>query len=305
MKILITGATGFIGKTLIPCLYENGWKDIAVLVRNPEKARRLFIGMPELKVFDTSTGWDNDIEMYDPDAVIHLATYFSGKSDLGSATEIINTNVLFTTQILESLSHTDCRYFINIGTFSEYQNGAGVLKANNLYSASKTAVRPIIKFYQSISGFKWINVIIYSPYGRYNMQKKIIDHLVKAVDSATPVAFSKGEQILDFIHVDDIASFFSTLLCKINTLQESYYEFHLGSGEGRSIREAARTIEKIYGGKINADWGKLPYRTNDIMHAVAPISANLSLLGWKSRLSFEEGIKILKKDMLKKPKWGG
>ncbi len=299
MKILITGATGFVGKTLIPYLYENGWEDIAVLVRNPKKARDLFLGIPELKIINTSTGWNNDIEMYNPDAVIHLATYFTGKSDIKSATEIINIYILFTTQLLESVSHTDCRYFINIGTFSEYRNGAGVFKANNLYSASKTAVRPIIQFYQSISDFKWVNVIVYSPYGRYNSQKKIIDYLIDAIDSETPVAFSKGEQILDFIHVDDMASFFSTLLGKIHTLPESYYEFHLGSGEGRSIREVAGIIEKIYGGKINADWGKLPYRTNDIMHAVAPISTNLYLLDWKSNLSIEDGIKILKEDMLK------
>ncbi len=297
MKILITGATGFVGKTLIPYLYENGWEDIAVLVRNPKKAKELFIGIPKLKIINTSTDWNNDIEMYNPDAVIHLATYFTGKSDIKSATEIINTNILFTTQLLEVITHTSCKYFINIGTFSEFQFGNGIYKANNLYSASKTAVRPIIKFYQSISGWKWINVIVYSPYGRFNDKKKVIDYLVDALGSDTPIKFSGGEQILDFIHVDDIANFFSTLIDSISLFKEDYIQLYLGTGKGHSIREIASYLEKISGKKVNADWGSLPYRETDIMHAVAPVSKNLKFLNWRSKISLEKGLQILLDDI--------
>lgn len=296
MRILITGATGFVGKTLVPYLYGHGWHEIALLVRNESKVHELFGESPFVIINNTHKNWFKEVEGFNPDVTIHLATLFSGKNDFCTATEIVNTNILFTTQLLESLTHTGCSCFINIGTFSEFQHGAGIYKANNLYSASKTAIRPIIGFYQTISGFKWINVIVYSPYGRHNTNKKIIDYLIDAVGSNVPVAFSEGKQILDFIHVDDMASFFDTLLRKLPDLPNKFYEFHLGSGRGISIREAAATVEKVYGQKVYADWGKLPYRKNDIMHAVAPISSNISLLGWSSKISFEEGIRILKED---------
>lgn len=297
MKILVTGATGFVGRTLIPYLIEKGWSDVSILVRNVAKACKLFGNITNLNIIEMREGWQDRVTKLNPDAVIHMATCFSGKSDYDTATEIINSNILLTTHLLESLKNTDCKYFINTGSFSEFQYGAGKFKPNNLYSASKTAVRPIIQYYQSIINFKWINVVVYSPYGRYNPQKKVIDYLIDAVDSPKSIAFSGGEQILDFIHVDDIASFYSTLLYELSELNADKYEFHLGTGGGISIREAAKTIEMVYGKTINADWGKLPYRENDIMHAVAPISTNLSFLNWQSRISFDEGIRILKEDL--------
>lgn len=304
MRILITGGTGFVGKTLIPYLYQHGYKDLTMLVRNLAKAKSMFPNLP-ISYIDTNNEWREDVIENNANVVLHLATLFSSKCDADSADAIVKTNILFTTQLLEAVMHTNCRHFVNIGTFTEFLNGDGKYMPNNLYSASKTAVRPIIKFYQTQSNWNWVNVIIYSPYGRINSSKKVIDHLLDAMDAPNPVAFSKGEQILDFIHVDDIASFFVTLLNKINTLKEDFVEFHLGTGEGHTIREVAATMELVFGKPINADWGGFPYRSLDTMHAVAPISKNLSLLDWRSKLSLEAGIKILKDDINNNSQLGG
>jgi CDP-paratose synthetase len=296
MKILITGGTGFVGKTLVPYLYQNGYTEIVLLVRNREKANSMFTNLP-IKIIDTHDNWRQDVIGYNADVVLHLATLFSGRCDATSAKSIVDTNILFTTQLLEAVMHTDCSYFVNIGTFTEFLNGAGEYMPNNLYSASKTAVRPILKFYQTQSKWKWVNIIVYSPYGRYNSQKKVIDYMLDAMDTPTPVAFSKGEQVLDFVHVDDMADFFVSLLNNLHIIKDKFEEFHLGTGVGHSIREVAAVMEKVFGKKIKADWGGLPYRTLDVMHAVAPISKNISMLGWRSQLSLEEGMKILKKDI--------
>ena len=209
---------------------------------------------------------------------------------------MIEANLSFTTLLLEALSKTSCRHFINIGTFSEFRNGNGEYGPNNLYSATKTAERPIIKYYQSISHWNWINVVVYSPYGRYNPYKKVIDYMIESFDAETPVAFTKGEQVLDFIHVDDMADFFFTLIQKLSSLKNDYYQFHLGTGQGHSIREVAGVMEEVWKCKMNANWGGRAYSEQDIMHAVAPIELNLKLLNWKSKISLEEGISILMED---------
>jgi CDP-paratose synthetase len=296
MKILITGGTGFVGTTLIPYLYYKGYKDIVLLVRNPEKAKNLFPDIP-LQLIDTQTEWRDKVIECAPKLVLHMATLFTGRSDAQNVKPIVDTNILLTAQLLEALTQTDCRYFVNMGTFTEFLEGAGNYMSNNLYSASKTAVRPIIKFYQSQSKWQWINIILYSPYGRFNRQKKVVDYMVDAIGSPTPVNFSKGEQILDFIHVDDIADFFYTLFNKLPNLKTDFEEFHLGTGEGHSIREVASVMEIVWGKKINANWGGIPYRPLDTMHAVAPIAKNMSVLGWKSHISLNQGIEILKSDI--------
>lgn len=297
MKILITGATGFVGKTLAPYLYNNGVKDLCLLVRSVEKAKRLFGDIPITLISMADDSWMENVQDYNPDVTLHLATYFTNRRDNDSIVKLVDSNILFTTRLLEVLSHTYCRHFVNIGTFTEFINGGGEYTSANLYSATKTAVRPIIKYYQQQSEWNWINVVVYSPYGRKNESKKVIDYLLDAVDAEQPVAFSPGYQTLDFIHVDDMADFFLTLLDKLDDLQDEFYEFHLGTGEGHTVRDVAVALEKVSGKHVNADWGGRDYSPNDAMHAVAPVNKNITLLGWQPRISLEEGIRILWNDV--------
>ena len=293
MKVLITGATGFVGKTLIPYLYTRGYREIILLVRDREKCERWFPNI-SIDIISTQDAWREQIINYNPDLVLHMATCFTSRCGEQDIINIVDSNILFTTLLLEALVNTDCKHFVNIGTFTEFLYGNGQFFPNNLYSASKSAVRPIIQFYQTQSKWKWINVVIYSPYGRKNESKKVIDYMIDAMEASAPVNFTKGEQVLDFIHVDDIADFFYTLFNKIDSISQRYIEFHLGTGKGHSIREVASILEDVFGKKINANWGGIPYRKLDIMHAVAPISLNLDILKWNAKISIIHGISILK-----------
>jgi CDP-paratose synthetase len=296
-KILITGATGFVGKTLIPYLYNNGVKDIALLVRNEDKAHRLFGNINLTVITLQKENWKDEVKKFNAEIVIHLAAFFSTKYDDATSVNLVNSNLLFTTELLVALQDTDCKYFVNTGTFTEFLYGDGKYFPANLYSATKTAERSIIQYFTNLSGRRWINIILYSPYGRKNDYKKVIDYMVDAMSAKEQVAFSKGEQVLDFIHVDDIADFYLNLLQKIDLLNNPFEEFHLGTGEGHSIREVAQIMEDVFGKKINANWGGLPYRKFDIMHAVAPIKKNEEILRWKPKITLRLGIEIYKNNM--------
>ncbi len=301
MRILITGATGFVGKTLVPFLFAKKMADIILLVRNQEKATRLFGNIPVSVISTQSADWMQQVSELNPDAVLHLAAFFTGRHDEENVSKLVEANISFTTCLLEALSTTQCQHFINIGTFSEFRHGDGEYRPNNLYSATKTAERPIISYYQSISSWNWINVVVYSPYGRQNDYKKVIDYMLDAFDTQQPVDFTKGEQILDFVHVDDMADFFWHLIQQLPSLDAPYYQFHLGTGVGHSIREVAEQMEKVAGRKMNANWGGRTYSEQDIMHAIAPIEQNLRLLDWKSKIDLETGIEILMKDVKNTP----
>src|SRR5574344_2020122 len=296
-KILITGATGFVGKTLIPYLHNNGVKDIALLVRNEDKAHRLF-GDIDLRIISLQDeSWKDEVKNFNADIVIHLAAFFSTKYDDATSVNLVNSNLLFTTELLVALQDTDCKYFVNTGTFTEFLYGDGKYFPANLYSATKTAERSIIQYFTNLSGRRWINIILYSPYGRKNDYKKVIDYMADAMGSKEQVAFSKGEQVLDFIHVDDIADFYLNLLRKIDLLNNPFEKFHLKTHYNHNIKHITHIIKKIFDKKINANWGGLPYRKFDIMHAIAPVKKNKDVLGWITKIDMRRGMEIFKADI--------
>jgi len=288
MKILITGGTGYIGTTLVPYIMERGFNDVCLLVRNQSKAYEIY-GTSVQYISTENEDWRGQLITYSPDVVLHLAGLLNSKHDADSVEPLVRSNVLFTTQLLEAVSHTECKYFVNVGSCWEYRDGGTNPNPNTLYAATKLAVHPIMTFYQSLSKWKWVNVVVYSAYGKRNTPKKIFELIYDALDAPTPHPFTEGNQILDFIHVEDIADFFYTLLTKLDVIKESYTQFHLGTGEGHSLRKVASILEDITGKKVNAVWGALPYRPHEVMKSIAPIAENIRLLGWKSTKSIRDG----------------
>ena len=88
MRILITGATGFVGKTLIPYLISKGMKDLVLLVRNLDKAKTLF-GNESVEMITTqSSDWMEQVKNANPDVTLHLAAFFTGRHDYENANKL-------------------------------------------------------------------------------------------------------------------------------------------------------------------------------------------------------------------------
>ena len=285
MKILVTGATGFVGKHLIQKLRDF---DVRFVVRNINteysKDRQIVYNDEKLDVFQ------KDVKSYNPKIVIHLASYLTSSDDISSIKNIVDSNILFTSILLESLKSTDLELFINTGTSAEYYYNDGKENPAYFYSASKIAIKPIIKYFKNIQGFKTINIIPYTIYGGKSKSKKVIDYILDSLDSKLYLEMTNGEQILDFIHIDDVTDFYVHCVNNINLLKDEE-NYHLGTGKGTSIKELSNIIEDLTNKKANINWGSKEYRTLDIMRAIAPIYKLEKELNWKPKVSIKDGIK--------------
>jgi len=294
MKILITGATGYIGSKLVLNFLDK-FKDssIAILIRNQEKCHKLFKNsVNEIEIINIhDLDYKDKINDFSPEIVIHLASYLTSKNDEEAIKNILNSNIKFGVHLLDALKNSNVKYFLNVGTFAEYFYSDGNLDSAYLYSASKTAFRSFLQYYQSISDFKWINIIPYTIYGGLHNHKKVIDLIIDSLEAENSISMTSGEQKLDFINIRDVLKFFDNLLDNINNIDSNFIEFHLGTGTGTKIKELAGKIETIYGKKANIDWGTKSYREKDIMHAIAPIQKAKDLLGWEPTINLDEGIK--------------
>lgn len=285
MKILVTGATGFVGKYLIQKLRNF---DIRIIVRNINtnypKEIQIVYSEEHLDLFQ------KNVKSYNPNIVIHLASYLTSSDDIRSIRNIIDSNILFPSILLESLKSTDLELFINTGSFAEYYYNDGRENPAYFYSASKIAIKPIIKYFKNIQGFKTINIIPYTIYGGKSKSKKVIDYMLDSVDSELYLEMTNGEQVLDFIHIDDVTDFYVHCINNIDMLNDEE-TYHLGTGRGTSIKELSNIIEDLTNKKTNINWGSKEYRPLDIMRATAPIYKLEKELNWKPKVSVKDGIK--------------
>lgn len=294
MKILLTGITGFVGQNLMPMLLRECPEfEFMTLNVNLDEAKSLF---PEEEYRNFIHHQLSDMKYildFNPHIVIHLATLTSPRNDSEIIKPMIESNLEFGILLLDTLIKCDnLKLFINTGSFAEYRFGPQRFDNAYLYSVTKTAFRFFLDYYSSLAGFKYITAVPYSIYGGNMTIKRIMDYIKESLNTSIPVDMTSGEQVLDFIHVNDIASFYTYLLKDFNKILnfQNGQEFHLGTGRGTSIKELAYMIEKKYNKKCNINWGGRPYRERDIMYAVAPIAKNIELIDWKAKISLYEGI---------------
>lgn len=301
MRLMITGATGFIGRNLIETLSRaNIDMEVLIPCRDIKSANLFFcdLGFENLKIIK-SDDW-NSIKEFNPNAVIHLASYSTSKNDEDAISKLIDSNIMYGVRLLNALKDcSDMRLFVNTGSFAEYRKGPRSINNAYLYSATKSAFRPILDYYANLSGYKYITMVPYSVYGGKSDVKRIFDYIIEAIDAKEPVGMSAGDQILDFIHVDDVCSFIISAITDLKSFQKFKQgkEFHLGTGVGHSIKDAASMVEEIIGKKLNIRWGAIPYRERDTMYSVAPVNMNDNI--WRANIDLKKGLqKYLKQNGL-------
>lgn len=194
--------------------------------------------------------------------------------------------------MLDALKETKVQLFLNTGTFAEYYYNDGELNPSYYYAATKTASRSIVQYYKNLTGMKCCTVIPYTIYGGVNKNKKIIDLLFESLFAKKPIAMTRGEQISDFIHINDVIDFYIHILNNTHLLKDMH-DYHLGSGKGITLREIAQIIEKISSQKTNIKWGELDYRPMDMMRAIAPIYKLEKEVGWTPKINIEKGISMI------------
>lgn len=284
-KILITGATGFVGQNLCSQLATCGNYELFCVVRDVEKAKGILPGSVNYLDIDIAQFSSIDI-----DTVIHLASYLTSKDDEESIEKVLDANIIYGTKILNALRCNRNLKFINLGSFAEYRNGAEKPDCAYFYTAAKQAFRPLLDYFAKKGQWDYIHLIPYTIYGGNNNQKKLIDYVRESLDSTEPVKMSPGYQVSDFIHIDDVISCIRYFVDNPEKWADQKGEvYHLGTGRGTSIRELAKHFELKTRKKCNIEWGAYPYRERDVMYAVAPIGKLLDL-GWQAQIRLEDSI---------------
>lgn len=306
-KVLVTGGAGFIGSHVADYLLQRG--DDVVLIDEMNDYYDVTIKESNLRMLTEKYGdkrvkiyrgdicdadlMDSIFEQEKPKWVCHMAARAGVRPSIQDPFIYIHSNIKGTTQLME-LSH---KYGIQNFVFASSSSVYGGSKSTffseeeavdhpvSPYAASKKACELMAYTYHhlynlNITGLRFFTV--YGPRGRPDMAPfKFIDRISRGVQIQQ---FGDGTSSRDYTYISDIVD------GVVRSIDRPYpYQiFNLGKGAGTSLNEFIGLVEK-YAGK-EANKVILPDQPGDVPYTCADVSKAERLLGYRSKVSFEEGI---------------
>lgn len=290
MKVLMTGATGFLGSHLAKGLLREN-HEVVIIKRSSSDIFRIEELLPSTVSYDVDRCSISDIMREQaPNVVIHTATNYGRSSEDGMFSRVFRDNVIFPMELLECLPSDS--YFVN--TDSYFNNGA--FYPNDYlssYRLSKKHFLETARHYAMHKGIYLINARLEHVYGPLDSLSKFTMYIIhKLIDNQSPIELTLGEQQRDFVFVEDVVSAYLTILRNFHELSHRYMEFQIGTGVTETIRHFVELSKKLTRSTSELQFGKLPYRENEILFSQADVQP-LKNLGWKPRFSLAEGISAI------------
>lgn len=270
MNIVVTGATGFIGKHLVKELMKN--HNVYILVR--PSSNYSFLGVNHIITFDDRN--ENEIEWLGEtfrkekiDGIIHLASLYLAQHKSCEIKNLILSNLYLGTALLEACKQSGVKWFLNTGTIwqnYEAEDYSDTYNPVNLYAATKQAFMTISKYYTETSNIRFSTIKLCDTYGPNDTRKKIYSLFEQVGKSGEILDMSPGEQLIDIVHINTVVEKFISL---INILADKNKEFRneyvVTSGKQMSLKNLASQYEKEHKVKLHINWGGKPYREREVM----------------------------------------
>ncbi|WP_428026143.1 NAD-dependent epimerase/dehydratase family protein [Arcobacter sp.] len=263
MKILVTGATGFIGNHLIKELLKDINNEIIATSRDIKKVTRCewFSKVKYISYDLNNTDVLNLFEYFDkPDRVIHLA--WDGLPNYNDLIHI-EKNLFSNYHFIKNLISNGLKDITIIGTCFEYGLVNGCLSEDlqtnpsNSYAIAKDSLKKFIEELKKQYDFNYKWVRLFYMYGEGQSEKSVIALLNKAMlNGEKEFSMSGGEQLRDYLHIQEVASNISKISLQ-NIINNQV--INCCSGEPISIRKFVEKYldEKSYSMKLNL--GYYPY----------------------------------------------
>lgn len=282
-RILLTGASGFLGSALALNLSQAGYH-LTLLLRSSSRLNRLTGRESTLEIcrFRTYDEVTDIVAKIEPDLVIHTACCYGRKGE--SNVELLETNILYGLNILQGLIATNkSATFINTSSVLPPDASPYALTKDQFVQWGRALAA------QS-NRLRFINVRLQHMYGPGDDPSKFSTHVLQACHRNEPeLKLTAGEQKRDFVYIDDVVNAYSTLIENCDSFK-SACDVDVGTGIAPSIKQFVETVHALTGSKTKLLFGDVPYRSNESMHCQADITKMLGL-GWIPKYDLISGLK--------------
>jgi nucleoside-diphosphate-sugar epimerase len=292
-RVLVTGATGFVGTRLLRRLTALKAQVTAASYPGdgPEMISGVPVGVPivPLEIEDPGSVLAA-VQTSDPTKVIHLAA--AGVAHRGiRASKALSVNAGGAVNLLEAVRGRHLTRIVLMGTCYEYGalDSAEGLDPFNVYAASKVAAWAFGRAFWRVYDLPVATVRPFQVYGPGQPRHTLVPAAISAALANADFPMTGGEQERDFIYVDDVVSGILAAAAAPGIDGES---IDLGTGIPRSVLSVVETIWSMTGASGHIRAGAIPYRRGEPKQLRADTDRTKRLTGWRAGTSLDEGLRL-------------
>ena len=295
MKVLVTGGAGFIGCAVNKLLLEKG--HLVTVVDDLSKGSRDYLDK-RVDFHQVNIEDQKKLEEILPghDGVIHMASFIEVGESVKKPVEFAQNNIVGTVKLLEAMKNCGVKKIIFSSSACVYGNpkklpiteNDPIGEQENPYGITKVTMEQFCMLYYRLFEFDVSLLRYFNPYGPgelHNPETHAIPNFIKAALSKTPIPlFWQGQQIRDFIYIDDLARA-HVLALPLSGL----HIYNVGTETGLKVIDVVKKIFKLLGYETSIeDKGQ---RKGDVPSLVASSEKIRRELGWEAKVDLEEGLK--------------
>ena len=306
MRILITGAAGFIGSALSLLVENDGFEVFGIDNLNTYYNPKL--KLDRLKRLKKTTFYETDITDYSsieklfksiqPDIIVNLAAQAGVRYSIENPKAYLDSNMVGFFNILDLSKKYGVKHLIYASSSSVY-GASNKMPLNesekndsplNIYAASKKSNELMAYSYSSLFKIQTTGLRFFTVYGPWDRPDMALTKFSQKITSGKSIdVYSNGEHKRDFTFIEDITDgIYKVIKDKTIIKRELAEVFNIGSGRPIELSYFISLIEKNFGIKANKKF--LPAQPGDMKDTFADISKIKSLYGWEPKMNIEKGI---------------
>lgn len=284
-KILITGASGFIGQNLSKKLI-----DIGATVHGTSRNR--YGSDPDIPgmfwwqgTFDDHGFARKILKKSRPDYIFHLAGDVTAANDQKHLLSTYNSLLTSTVNLLTEAVDMGCEKIVLTGSSTEPMDINET--PGSPYAAAKLGTVIYGKLFQQLYKLPVVMIRPFMGYGPAQPKYKILPHVIMSILNGHQPKLTSGQWEVDWIYIDDLVEGILTATTHKEDLTQT---LDLGTGKLTSVRAMVEKIVDIMETDIEPDFGAIPDRPIE-QSRIADVETTRSLIGWEAKTSLDTGLR--------------
>ena len=287
MRVLVTGASGFLGSWICRVLAQSF--EVTALVRPTSNLFRLS-GTNQINIVPRETElWSEFIQESKPEILILVDWWGVGNEDRNDEKQF--ENVIRMCALATAARDSGVKTVIGVGSQAELGPIADVItedlpdQPTTKYGFAKVEARLKLRniLNDSVSRFVWMR--IFSTYGPLDTGNWLIPKTIDSLKGGQTMKLTKGEQEWSYLHAFDLAMAFKVAIETTNIVGI----VNVGNPSTINLKDAVVSIASKLGSLNMLEFGAIEYRVDQVMK-LQPLCEKLTKAGWKPQITFEDGI---------------